>query len=157
MTAKVPVQEDLEHLQTQGEESMQCLENWRFHVKASPLHEVQQHTHIFPRQYGVGGHLLHAGTTKIPEKYMNLVSLFLIFLCFPGRLMNHKVSLYKRYTMFIDLSTQYCKDVNSPQDRPETDPHIYCHLTYEKHRGYWSTVKVPFLDLGPGCIRVTSL
>lgn len=65
---------------------------------------------------------------------MNLVSLFLIFLCFPGRPMNHKASLYKRYTMFIDWRIWYCRDVNSPRDRLETDPHIHCHLTYEKNQ-----------------------
>lgn len=103
------------------------------------------------------GHLLHAGTIHMPEKYMNLVSLFLIFLCFPGRLMNHKASLYKRYTMFIDWRTWYCRAVTSPQDKLVTDPHIYCSLTYEKNKGYWSTMNVLFPDLGPGYIRASSL
>lgn len=96
------------------------------------------------------------GSIQIPVKYMNLVSLFLSFLCFPGIPMNHKASLYKRYTMFIDWRTWYCRDVISPQDRPETDPRI-CHLTYKKNRGYWSTVNVLFLDLGPSYIRASSL
>lgn len=128
----------------------------RKHRKLYPLHEGQQHIHILPRQCGeVGPSCKDPQNPKVTCE--NLVSFFLIFPHFPGELLNHKSSLYKRHTMFIDWRTRYHRDVNSSQERPETYPHVHCHPVYEKGGGNGVPSTYFFLDPGPGDNRVLTL
>lgn len=135
-----------------------CLENWRLHVATlSTPTRPETHPHFSSRIWWSRTSISLKGLSEAPEKLMNLVTLFLIFMHFSERLLNHKAFLCKRETVFVDWRTQYCDNVNPSQENPKTDPYIYCHLTLKRTGSPWDTDNVICLNVGADYMGVLSL